>query len=241
MVATALTVLLTTLLTSCGAMNDEPAPDDKATKPEGAVKVDVQAKRIEVSGRFCLEEGILDYFAVTFGGQEYESVVSMDCKGSVLHAGLLAIGAAPGPTESMLRELRRTPPEDVKAKIPEKAGTALRITLEWEQDGKTVSMPARSLLFNRATRKAQDQGDWIFTGSFFATAPQDKTEYYMADIDLNLVAVVPSPSAVINFSADAGNPYTGENEGYEINREVAPKRDTPVKLVITLAEQPKPE
>lgn len=216
---------------------DEPEAQEKKPQPPklDRIKVDVAAKRITVEGRFCLKEGILDYLAVTSGGQEYESVVSLNCKGSLLHAGLLALGAKPGPTQQVIDELKKNPPEGMK--IPERPGTTLRLTAEWEKDGKTVSVPASRLLFNRKDKKGQATGEWVFTGSYFAKDLDGKTEFYMADIDKAIVAVSYTGSAVINFGEDAGNPYAGDDEGYEVNAELVGPLDTPVKLIITLAEK----
>jgi predicted small lipoprotein YifL len=220
----------------------EPAATEPAEQPEPKlddIKVNVQEKRIEIQGRFCLEEGILDYLAVTSGGQEYESVVSLRCKGSLLHAGLLAIGALPGPTEQVLKELKQNPPKDQK--MPEHPGTPLHIMCEWEKDGKTVSAPACQLLFNRKLKKGQVTGSWCFTGSFFAKDLDGKTEFYMADIEKTLIGVFYAPSAVINLEEDVGNPYDADDTGYAVNRELVPRKDTPVKLIITLAQPPAKE
>ena len=200
-----------------------------------AIKVDLKGKRIEVQGVFCLEEGILDYLAVTPGGQEYESVLSLRCKGSLLHAGLLSLGAVSGPTPQVLERLRQNPPKDREA--PKQVGTPLDISCEWQKDGKTVSVPASELLFNRKLKKGQDSGRWCFTGSYFAKDPDGK-EFYMSDVERALIGVFYQPSAVINFEEDAGDPYEGEDVGYSVNKQVIPPRDTPVKLIITLAPAP---
>jgi len=215
----------------------EPVATEPAQEPEPKlddIKVSVKEKRIEIQGIFCLQEGILDYLAVTSGGQEYESVVSLRCKGSLLHAGLLALGATPGPTEQVLKELQQNPPKDQE--IPKRTGTPLNITCEWEKDGKTVSVPACRLLFNRKLRKEQTSGGWCFTGSFFAKDLDGKTEFYMADVEKALIGVFYAPSAVINFEEDIGNPYDADDTGFAVNKEVVPRKDTPVKVIITLAE-----
>jgi len=213
-------------------------PADETKKPDppklDRIKVDVRTKQITVEGRFCLEEGILDYLGVAAGGKEYESVTSLNCAGSRLHAGLLAIGAVPGPTPQMLALLRKAPPKD--RPLPKRPGTSLEITAVWTVDGKEVSVPATRLLFNRRTRKAQNAGGWTFTGSYFAKDAEGK-EFYMADIDRTLIAVVYDGGAVIGFDHDAGNPYSGPDEGYEVNKDLVPKRDTPLKIVITLAKK----
>jgi hypothetical protein len=242
-------VLLVGVLVGCGRNRPDKPPAEALAKTEAnpettpvkvapaepaldAIQVDVKEKRIEIQGVFCLQEGILDYLAVTSGGQEYESVVSLRCKGSLVHAGLLSLGAVPGPTPQVLQRLRQNPPKD--RELPKQVGTSLNITCEWEKDGKTVSVPASELLFNRKLKKGQDKGRWCFTGSYFAKDPDGK-EFYMSDIERSLIGVFYAPSAVINFEEDAGDPYEGEDIGYSVNKQVIPPRDTPVKLIITLA------
>jgi len=238
-------VLLTTLVLGCTAEEEPttppaPAPGEESDAPKppplDRIKVDVQNKRIEIEGRFCLKEGILDYLAVTSGGQEYESVIALNCKGSLLHAGLLAMSAVAGPTEEVLEYLRKNPPKD--GKLPERTGTPLDVTLEWKLGGESFSVPASRALFNRADRQVQNAGHWVFTGSYFAKDLDDETkEFYMADVDKAIIAVLYMGSAVINFSHDAGNPYDGENPGYEVNKHLVPPQGTPVTIVITPAKK----
>ena len=199
----------------------------------GGVKVNLDEKRVTVEGTVALKEGILDYLAVETAGQEYESVLALKCKGSRLHAGLLAIGAEPGPTKAVFELWKKNPPEGFKA--PKAEGTKLDLTVEWTVDGKTTSVPAAKLLFNRSTKKAMDSCTWVFTGSFFAKDPEDGKEYYVADRDQDLVAVHYATSAVINVEEDAGNAYDGEDSGYQSNKDVLPASGTPIKLIITLA------
>jgi len=228
-----LIVLLTALFAGC---REEAQPAKSEGPFVGGFRVNLQEKRVEAIGRFCLKEGILDYLAVTSGGQEYESVVALKGKGSVLHQWLLAIGAMPGPTQDIIDYFKKNPTPD--RKVPDRPGTALDVTVEWERDGKKFSVPATQLLFNRKVKKPQDQGHWIFTGSAFAKDPEGKGEVYMADVDRALIAVVYASSAVVNFDKDIGNPYAGEDEGYEVNTKLVPPLDTPVTLVFALAKQP---
>jgi hypothetical protein len=210
-----------------------PAAEPKKELDLGGVKVNLAEKRVTVEGTVALKEGILDYLAVETAGQEYESVLALKCKGSRLHAGLLAIGAEPGPTKAVFELWKKNPPEGFKA--PKAEGTKLDLTVEWTVDGKTTSVPAAKLLFNRSTKKAMDSCTWVFTGSFFAKDPEDGKEYYVADRDQDLIAVHYATSAVINVEEDAGNAYDGEDSGYQSNKDVLPASGTPIKLIITLA------
>jgi hypothetical protein len=136
----------------------------------------------------------------------------------------------------MMALLKKNPP--VGRPMPKQIGTQLNITVEWTEDGKKVSVPARELLLNRKLKKSQPEGGWTFTGSHFAKDHEGK-QFYMADVDRTLIAVVYQGSAVINFNHDAGNPYAAEDEGYEVNMKRVPKREMPVTIVITLAKPEK--
>jgi hypothetical protein len=212
---------------------EPPAPPRDLTR----IAVDVKQKTITVEGRFCLEKGILDYLAVVSGGREYESLVALDVKPSRLHAGLLAIGAEPGPTEEMLEEMKKDPPKD--RKLPDRAGTSLRVTIEWTNaDGKAESMSASRLLTNRATKEDAEAAPWVFTGSFFSKHPETGEQFYAADADEVLFAVFSTDAAVANFTKDRGNPYDGMDTGYEANTKLVPKKGAPCKVVISLWDTP---
>jgi hypothetical protein len=208
----------------------EPAPPPDLTR----IKVNPKEGRIEIEGRFCLDEGILDYLAVVAGGREYESVLALNCKAWLLHANLLAVGAQCGPTEEAIEYLKKNPPAD--GKIPDKPGTKLRITIEWEKDGKTASVSASQVLFNRKTRKEAEDSEWVFTGSYFAKEPDTNRDVYMGDVDQAVIGVTYTPSAVINIGKDMGNPYDGADTGYEVNKRVVPKRGTPMKMIIQVVK-----
>ncbi len=205
-----------------------PAPAPDLTR----IQTDVANKTITIEGRFCLTQGILDYFAVVSGGHEYESIVALNCKASLLHANLLALGAAPGLTDEIVARLKQNPPEGDK--LPEKGGTKFSVTVEWEQDGKTVSMPATKLLINRKTKQSADDAAWSFTGSYFAKHPETGKDVYMGDMDQDLLAVFWAPSAVMNFEKDNGNPYDMVDTGYEVNTAVVPKFGTPCKVILKM-------
>ena len=200
------------------------------------IKLDVKAGRIEITGIVCSKEGILDFLAVISGGREYESVLALDGKGSLLNLDLLALGAEPGPTQELLDAMKKEAKEGDK--LPAKIGTALRITAEWQKDGKTVSVPATQLMIDRKTKKPVADGVWIFTGSYFIKDEKANKDFYAADEDEALIGVRYMRDAVINFEKDLGDPYIAADAGCEVNKELAPDHGTAVKLIIELANPP---
>ena len=236
----------------CAGANDPAAPADKTPAPDVAkdvapekpapppdltrVKADLKAKTVTLEGVFCLRRGILDYLAVTTTGHEYEAVLALNAKASLLHANLLAIGAEAGPTETLLEAIKKNAkPGD---KVPEKIGTKLRAVVEWQADGKTVSIPASGLLTNRTTKKPAEDAPWIFTGSYFAKDPNTDKDVYMGDADQSLIGVFFQQSAVVNFSKDNGNAYDGTETGHEVNTDIVPKPGTACKLVFSFWDKP---
>ena len=55
----------------------------------GGVRLYPKQRRIEMDGKFCLTEGPIELFACARGGKEYESVISLRVKPSVLHLFLV--------------------------------------------------------------------------------------------------------------------------------------------------------
>lgn len=60
------------------------------------VLLDKAGKRLLLKGEVCLRQGVLEMFLCGKQTKEHESIVSLDAKASVVHAGLLALGAHPG-------------------------------------------------------------------------------------------------------------------------------------------------
>jgi hypothetical protein len=216
------------------------AGEKKALEPKapvvGGVTMLPDKAGVEITGKVCQEEGILDFLGVVAGGREYESVLSLDVKPSVLHAALLAMGAKPGPTSAYIEWKKK---KDAEAGQPVKAlepGSKLKITLSWKTpEGLTKEIPATSALFNRKTKTAEPESNaWIFSGSYFAKTLEEKT-VYVADEEGAVIGVVTEPGAVINLSQDAGNPYDSPDEGFVPNKKDMPPRGTTLVVRISLA------
>ena len=67
----------------------------KRLDPAAHVWVDRQQKQVVLMGETCQADYPLEFFA-TLHGREYESIVVVDAKPRLVHAGLLALGAQPG-------------------------------------------------------------------------------------------------------------------------------------------------
>jgi hypothetical protein len=67
-----------------------------ALDPNGIVQLDRVGKRLLVKTRVVLREGVLEMLCCPAQTKEHESILALDGKAYVIHAGLLALGAKTG-------------------------------------------------------------------------------------------------------------------------------------------------
>lgn len=90
------TLLITVIyLQATIAFSQEKAGPIPLNKKE-TVLLDKENNRLLLKGEVCLRQGVLEMFLCGKQTKEHESIVSLDAKASVIHAGLLALGAKPG-------------------------------------------------------------------------------------------------------------------------------------------------
>lgn len=123
--------------TATGDATDKLVPLNK----EGTVLIDNAGKRLLVKAEVVLREGLLEMFACLKQTKEHESIVAVDAKAQVIHAGLLALGAEPGSPVHWTPEFK--PP----------TGTRIEIHVQWTDDnGKLHRVPAQTWV-RHATRR----------------------------------------------------------------------------------------
>ena len=64
--------------------------------PNGVVRLDREGKRLLVKTRVVLREGMLEMLCCPAQTKEHESILAVDARAYIIHAGLLALGAKPG-------------------------------------------------------------------------------------------------------------------------------------------------
>src|SRR5439155_25251014 len=88
-------------------------------------------RRVLIQAEVCFREGPLELFLCRRNTKEHESVVSADIDARQVHLALIAAGAKEGS------------PVKFEPKYQPATGSTIKITVEYEQDGKTVSVPAQ--------------------------------------------------------------------------------------------------
>ena len=133
--------------------------DLKRLDPEQPVWIDLTRQAGRAPGR-GLQGRIsgcpLEFFA-TYSNRSYEAVVAVNVTPSIVHAGLLAVGAKPGH------------PARFQPKFEPPTGTEVAIEVRWKDaQGKVQSCPAQHWIRNIKTGKELD-ANWVFAGSMFVT------------------------------------------------------------------------
>lgn len=198
-----------------------PATQPAAVEPGQTKKlphltVDVKNRQVRVE---CISLGVdapLEFFVVTTGGPTHESVLASRVKPSDLHLAMLMIGLEPGePVRYSQTAERWFPP----------TGPRIHLSVEFEQNGKTVHMPATRLMRHLRTRKEMPATTWIFCGS---RVMDDGN--YAADVTGYITSVVNFDLTVIDVPDLRSN--ANETLEWETNTDVAPPEGAAVTLII---------
>jgi hypothetical protein len=67
-----------------------------ALNPNRSVLLDREGKRLLVKTHIVLREGLLEMLCCPIQTKEHESILAVDARANVIHAGLVALGAKPG-------------------------------------------------------------------------------------------------------------------------------------------------
>jgi len=115
----------------------EPTPLNKT----GTVLVDLKGKRLLVKSEVVLREGLLEMLACLKQTKEHESILAVDARAQLVHAGLVSLGADAGSPAKFVPEYKPA------------SGQPIKIFLVWtDAEGKLHRDPAQSWI-RHATRR----------------------------------------------------------------------------------------
>lgn len=192
-----------------------------ATKPAGVgkfpgVTVDVQKKQVRVDCEVIQVDMRLEFFCVGPGGPDHETLLRTAAKPSDIHTGLLMLGLTPG-------EPMKYSPATEKWLPPH--GPPLHITVEYQKDGQTVSVPASRMIRNAETKKSPGAFTWVFTGSRVMDDGK-----YAADITGYVVSLVNFDLTMIDVPNLASN--SNDLLEWEFNPDTVPGTGTKAVMII---------
>jgi len=210
-------VLAAIVLPACA--NAQPS-ETPATLPAGGalphLQVDVKRRQVRVDAETLAVDAPLEFFCVTSGTNEHESVIRSPVKPSQLHLALVMIGLEPGSPMQYSEAARKWLPPH---------GPPLQITMEYERDGERVSVPAYRWMRDITSKNPMPPITWIFAGS---RVMEDGK--YAADATGYVVSVVNFDLTMIDIPEVSSN--ANESLLWERDPDVMPPAGTMVTMLI---------
>lgn len=189
----------------------------------GKVRLDQKARSISFAGKLNMKRGLLEYLLVHSRGSVHESLLVTEVEASDIHVAMLLLGAKGGAV------VTEAPPAQLDARYfsraPKLTGDAVFIGVKWKEKDVEKTARIEDWIFNEADKKRVEHGAWTYNGSMIHEGR------FLAQTEGNLVALVTSPTALIN------NPRKGNDNDHlwNANDDTTPGLDTPVEIVFTLA------
>jgi hypothetical protein len=194
-----------------------------------AFEVAGERRRVRVDAHVCLREGEygLECLLCREHTKEYESILATASNARDIHAALVASGAEPGS------------PVRFEPVLKSPTGSVIKVTLEYEDKGRLVSVPAQKWV-KVVGRKAELTDDWVFAGSMLLPNPDgpDKPRRYAATDDGAYVCVTNVPSAMLDLPIRSSN--NPDDRAFTLYTERIPPLQTPVSVLLEPAHPVKP-
>lgn len=216
------------------AKKPEPAKEDvpgrKEIGPNVFFEKTGEKRRVLIHASVCLREGFLEHLlSRTQAQKQHESILTAEFDARHIHFALLAAGAKPG------RPVQFVDDKGKEAFKPA-TGDKIKVTLEYEDKGKTIAVPAQRWIRDFKTKKDLAH-DWVFAGSKLFPSPDKKEPFYGAN-DGRVICVSNFPTALLDLpiKSDEGDPNVALD--YEGHTERIPPLKT--KVTVVLEVMPKP-
>lgn len=195
---------------------DAPAANQPKVGKLPHLEFDATNKQVRVECEMLAVDAPLEFFCCVKGTNDYEAMVRSEVKPSDLHLALLAIGLKPGqPLQYSEAAKRWLPPQ----------GPPLQISMEYQKDGQTVSVPAWKWMRDVKTKQTAKPFTWVFTGS--RVMPDGK---YAADVTGYLISIVNFDLTVVDVPELASS--SNDLLEWERNPDITPKAGAKVTMVI---------
>ena len=199
----------------------ETPKDCKPLHPENRIWFNRDEQVVILDGYVVQREVSLELFACPAGSKEHEAVVAVIARAQLVHAGLLAINAKPGSPASF---------EPFKPAH----GTTVRVYVLWlDKDRKPQGTLAQNWI-RRVDTKKEMYWDWVFGGSKMYK-DEDGKEHYLGDSG-ELISVSNFTTSTMDVAVQSDQ--SNANLMFEAFTERIPKRNSPVRLVLSLTDEP---
>lgn len=196
------------------------APPIKRSEISKNIVLETQGdkRRVRVAAEVCFREGALELLMCRRNTKEHEAVLRADIDARQLHLALLAAGAKAGS------------PVKYDPKYTPAHGTTIKVTLEYQKDGKTESVPGQDWVRDGKTRKAMPH-PWVFAGSVFYPNQDDPKQppLYAANGG-DVICVSNFPDAMLDLPVNS--PQDDADRLYEAFTERIPPLGTDVCVIL---------
>ena len=195
--------------------------DCKILHRENRIWINRDEQAVILDGFIVQRNVPLELFACPVGTKEHESIVAVFSRPQMVHAGLLAVNAKPGGTVSF---------EPFKPAH----GTTIRIYVLWlDEKGKTKGTLVQNWIRQAGTTKPMFW-DFVFAGSKIYKDDEGKEHYLGDGGELISVSNFNTSTIDVSIKSDQSN----ANLMFEAFTEKIPVKNTPVRLVLTLTDEP---
>jgi hypothetical protein len=183
-----------------------------------ALEVEDGKRRVLVEAVVCLREGmLLEHLMCRKRTKEHEAILTADVDARHIHAALVLAGAEPG------SPLKYRP----KFQLP--TGTPIRITLEYDQGGKKIRVPAREWIRDVKTKKTLDV-DWVFAGSFFEPNPEKGKPDLFAANSGDIICICNFETALLDLPINSSK--NNADLLFEMNTPKIPPLESKVTVIL---------
>ncbi len=212
-----------------------PAAVEKPANPATVKKVPVgknvtleiagDKRRVLVNAYVCLRQGQLEQLMTRKRTKEHEAILAADVDARHIHQALLVAGAKEG------RTVHYKKVGDKVLLIPP-SGTPIKVTLQYKDKNKLVTVPAKEWVRVAGTKKSLAH-DWVFAGSHFYPDPLDpkKPKMYGAN-DGDVICVSNFETAMLDL------PINSSKDNAELAFEAYTDRIPPVGTEVTIILEP---
>ena len=213
---------------SCRADDAPKASSEAKRKALGNnVYLEVQGdqRRVVVGAAVVLREGRLEGLLCRKNTKEHEYILAADADARTIHLALVAAGARAGS------------PVQFQPKFAPANGSTIKVSLQYDKDGKAVTVPAREWVRDVKTHKDLDT-DWVFGGSRFVADPDDarKPPYYLANQG-DVICLCNMDTAMLDIPI--ASPKALDARAWEANTERIPPLDTKVDVIFDVVRDKK--
>ncbi len=185
----------------------------------GSIIVDKAAQSFTVPGKILILKEPLEYLAVSTDGMKgYESLLELSTAARDFNLACILIGLD---DEKSIR-----PRYQFDERKPQ--GQAVKITVSWQQDGKTVSVSGANAM--TAGEDVFEDDSWVYLGSETSNDGQQ----FMAEVGGTLIGFVHDPYSVIGHVNGAGIGAYGLITG---NEKVLPPKDSAITLTVAVVKE----